>query len=382
MNQAHLSLEVPEKALKNRVAQEFFLVARESAVGAFLTILVVIVTHWGSQPSGQLAVWVAGASLALALRAVSAQIFLAMDTHAKERWYGVLYGAQWIGFVVTAAMWVLSLSMLGSGAQDPLFYVRTIFVIAVLSFYLSVIGIDRWLYGCFAATMAFGFWLDLMVYYPQFLVDLPSTPIALALYCALLLVRSRSEQNRLHDSIRAQMRQEILLKELGLQATRDALTGTNNRGQIESELRRLIKLEERRDGRLSVLLLDVDHFKQINDRHGHDVGDVVLRQLAKAATETLRDSDILGRWGGEEFLAVLPDTPAAAALEVAQRLREAIAALEPVDASGQRVKVSASVGVAQHQPGDSSDVVTKHADLALYQAKESGRNCCVLFATK
>jgi GGDEF domain-containing protein len=170
MKQILLSLEVPEKEFKNRVAQEFFLVARESAVGAFLTILVVIVTHWATQPAGQLAAWVAGASLALVLRAVSAQLYLAMDAAAKERWHGVLYGAQWIGFV------------------------------------------------------------------------------------------------------------------------------------------------------------------------------------------------------------------AAAALEVAQRLRLTIAALTLTNANGQPVQVTFSVGVAEHHPGECSDVVTKHADLALYQTKESGRNRCILFA--
>jgi diguanylate cyclase (GGDEF)-like protein len=249
----------------------------------------------------------------------------------------------------------------------------------VLSFYLSVIGIDRWLYACFATTMALGFWLDMRVYYPGFLNDLPSTHIALALYCTLLLVRSRNEQQRLHDYIRAQITQEILLHELGVQATRDALTGTNNRGRIESELRRLVKLEVRRKGQLSILLLDVDHFKRINDRHGHDIGDIALRLLTQCALETLRDSDIFGRWGGEEFLAILPDTGLDAAMDVAERLRLSISELKLLDANGQPIPLTASIGVAQHQRGDSGDAITKHADIALYAAKAAGRNCCRSF---
>jgi len=381
MEQTKLSLAVPEKEFKRRVAREFFLVARESAVGAVLTILVVIITHWSAQPLAPLFVWTAAATGALVLRGVSAEIYLRQSPEGQERWYGVLYGVQWFGFVLTGVIWVMSLSLLGSGQVDTLFFVRTIFVIAVMSFYLSVIGIDRRLYAAFAITMALGFWINVEVYYPQFTQDMPSTPIALGLYCTFLLVRSRSEQKRLHDLIRAHISQDLLLEELKVQATRDGLTGTNNRGQIESELRRLIKLEERLSVPFSILLLDVDHFKQINDTHGHDAGDVVLRQLVQCAAGTLRDTDILGRWGGEEFLAILPDTGSDAAMEVAERLRAAIAGLELEIASGQTIRITASIGIARHRHGENGDVVSKHADLALYSAKQAGRNCCKLYGS-
>jgi len=376
MEPTPLSLAVSAAEFKSRVADEFFLVARESAVGAFLTVVVVMVTHWTAQPLLPLMVWVVVTSGALVLRAVSAHLYIQLDAASRKRWYPWCYGAQWVGFIVTAVVWVLSLSMLGSGELDTLFHVRTIFVIAVLSLYVSAIGIDRWLYACFVLTMVVGFWLDLVIYYPQYLIDMPSTPVALALYGLFLLARSRSEQRRLHASIKAQMAQSLLLKELSAQANRDALTGTNNRGHIESELRRLIKLEERRPKQLSVLLLDVDHFKRINDTHGHDAGDVVLRQLVQTAQHTLRDTDILGRWGGEEFLAILPDTDVTAAMEVAERLRLAMADMKLSSAVGQPFQITVSIGVAQHRAGETSDIVTKHADLALYVAKEEGRNRC------
>lgn len=379
MDQTILPPEVPDKEFKRRVAHEFFLVARESAIGAFLTILVVIITHWSAQPLPALFLWSAAASAALVLRGIGAQIYLRLGDADQARWYALLYGLQWLGFVATGVMWVLCLNMLGNGEVDTLFFVRTIFVIAVMSFYLSVIGIDRWLYACFAITISLGFWVNVEMNFPQFTRDMPNTPVALGLYCIFLLSRSRSEQKRLHDLIRAHISQDLLLEELKVQATRDALTGTSNRGQIESELRRLIKLEDRRSGQLSILLLDVDHFKHINDTYGHDAGDVVLRQLVQCAAGTLRDTDILGRWGGEEFLAILPDTGSDAAMEVAGRLREAIAGLELEIASGQTIRITASIGVAQHGHGQNGDVVSKHADLALYSAKQAGRNCCRLY---
>jgi diguanylate cyclase (GGDEF)-like protein len=269
--------------------------------------------------------------------------------------------------------------MLGNGDTDPLFYLRVIFVIAVLSYYLSVIGIDRKLYAGFAVALALSFWGELMAYFPAFLKAVPSAPVALAIYCSLLLLRSRSEQARLHDSIKAQIAQHLLLEELKAQATRDALTGIFNRGWIEGELRYFVKQQDRRPEPFSLLIFDVDLFKEINDRHGHDVGDSVLRRLTERALEVLRETDVLGRWGGEEFLVLLPHTDAATAMQVAQRLLSAVGAIEFTDATGRRLKVSVSVGVAQHQPGESSEVIVKHADLALYLAKNSGRNCCRQF---
>lgn len=376
MEPTPLSLAVSEAELKSRVAEEFFVLAKESALAAFLTVVMIMVTHWGAQPTAQLMTWVVVTSGALVLRALTAHWYLSSDAQVRARRYAWCYAGQWVGFIVTALVWVMSLSMLGGGQIDTLFHVRTVFIVAVVSLYLSAIGTDRWLYASFVVTIAVGFWIQLVVNFPQFLQDLPSTPSALALYGIFLLGRSRSEQRRLYASIKAQMTQDLLLKELSVQANRDALTGTNNRGHIESELRRLIKLEERRPSKLSVLLLDVDHFKHINDRYGHDAGDVVLRQLVQTAQKTLRDTDILGRWGGEEFLAILPDTDVTAATDVAERLRLAMAEMDLSNSVGQPFQITVSVGVAQHRAGETSDIVTKHADLALYVAKDEGRNLC------
>ena len=162
--------------------------------------------------------------------------------------------------------------------------------------------------------------------------------------------------------------------ELFHQASIDSLTGISNRRyfmvQAESEMRRA-----RRFGRdLSVMMIDLDHFKPINDRLGHATGDAVLAGVVKVALESLRQSDVMGRLGGEEFAVILPETGLAAAVDAANRLRQFIAK-GPVIALKTAVTCTASVGVAQMKDEDGSiDDLLHRADEALYRAKEQGRD--------
>lgn len=162
--------------------------------------------------------------------------------------------------------------------------------------------------------------------------------------------------------------------ELVKQASTDSLTGIGNRRhfmtQAESEM-----IRARRFGRpLSVMMLDVDHFKPINDRFGHAVGDAVLQAIVRRALDSLRASDQIGRLGGEEFAALLPETNLAAAAIVADRLRQHLAE-RPLIVSGKAVPCTISIGVAEMREGDVSiDELLHRADEALYKAKESGRN--------
>lgn len=162
--------------------------------------------------------------------------------------------------------------------------------------------------------------------------------------------------------------------ELFHQASIDALTGISNRRyfmiQAESELRRA-----RRFGRpMSVMMIDLDHFKPINDRLGHATGDAVLAGVVKLALESLRQSDIMGRLGGEEFAVIMPETGLAAAVDAANRLRLHIAE-KPVIALNTAVTCTTSVGVAELKSDDGSiDDLLHRADEALYRAKEGGRN--------
>jgi two-component system cell cycle response regulator len=152
----------------------------------------------------------------------------------------------------------------------------------------------------------------------------------------------------------------------------DGLTGLYNRWHLERELARLHSDAVRHQDPLCVLILDLDHFKQVNDTHGHAAGDQVLRAFADRMSRELRAGDIGGRWGGEEFLVVLPRTDVDGAVEIAGRIRSATAA-EPVMLGTDHIVVTTSGGCALG-PGESPDALVQLADTALYQAKLEGRN--------
>jgi len=155
-------------------------------------------------------------------------------------------------------------------------------------------------------------------------------------------------------------------------ATRDALTGTSNRRAIEEVARDELARCRRAGLPLSVLLVDLDHFKAINDTYGHATGDAALRRFVVTATAQLRAQDALGRYGGEEFLVVLPTTPCRDALTAAERLRVAVAGAM-LEAGGHRLRVTASIGVAEAAGNDDIDAVLARADTTLYQVKAQGR---------
>lgn len=167
------------------------------------------------------------------------------------------------------------------------------------------------------------------------------------------------------------MSRRSLMEELTYQALHDRLTGLFNRGKTEDRLRQEITRSSRYGNTFSLILFDVDHFKLVNDRFGHNAGDDVLVSVASNLKGNVRASDMVGRWGGEEFLVILPETDLDIAGEVAENLRLHIAQ-QTFPIPGGTVTVSA--GVSSFLPGDSLQELVKRADSALYQAKEDGRN--------
>lgn len=161
-------------------------------------------------------------------------------------------------------------------------------------------------------------------------------------------------------------------------ARTDALTGLRNRRSMDERLNEALQRQARSGGAASVVMLDIDHFKQVNDRHGHPAGDTVLRALAQSIRAEVREVDAAGRYGGEEFLVLLPGTDTGGALLFAERLRRRVAALRvPVD--GGDIAITISLGVAAHAaPTEGAPAWLARADRALYQAKRGGRNQSVV----
>ena len=164
-------------------------------------------------------------------------------------------------------------------------------------------------------------------------------------------------------------------EELRVQATRDFLTGIWNRGMITQKLDEEISRAARANGSLGVIMVDVDHFKRINDTYGHPAGDSILVEVALRMQETLRAYDCLGRFGGEEFLIVLPDASEEGAVALAERIRIAVAGV-PIEAPSGPVNVTVSLGtvVRTMEQGTNFKTLIDEADRALYRAKDGGRN--------
>ncbi|NUS67250.1 MAG: PleD family two-component system response regulator [Ensifer adhaerens] len=193
-----------------------------------------------------------------------------------------------------------------------------------------------------------------------------------------LIARSMTQIRRKHcnDRLRASVQQTIEL------AVTDGLTGLYNRRYFDTHLKLLMDRAAARGRPLSICMTDIDRFKQVNDTYGHDVGDEVLREFATRIRTTVRGADLACRFGGEEFIVVMPDTSAEMAAGVAERLRTIIESLPfAIPQADGPLKVTASMGIATLRPGsDTAEALLKRADTALYQAKHEGRNRVVAAA--
>ncbi len=183
-------------------------------------------------------------------------------------------------------------------------------------------------------------------------------------------LRTQVRRKRYNDQLRASVTQTIEM------AVTDALTGLHNRRYLDSHLQTLFDRAVARRRPLSVMITDLDRFKTVNDAHGHDGGDEVLREFARRLRKNVRGIDLACRFGGEEFVVVMPDTDGAVAEKVAERIRAEIAQMPfAVGQDGKTIEVTVSVGVSSVLKGvDSVAGLMKRADLALYEAKSAGRN--------
>jgi diguanylate cyclase len=166
------------------------------------------------------------------------------------------------------------------------------------------------------------------------------------------------------------------LDDLTREAMTDSLTGLANRKAFEVHVQESIELFKTTETSFVLMLLDIDHFKKFNDSYGHQVGDQVLRLVARTLTDNVKGRDIASRYGGEEFAILLPDTPASAGIRVADGIRKSVESKEVVNKVTQQNmgRITLSVGVAEYCPGESISSLIARADAALYEAKKAGRN--------
>lgn len=171
--------------------------------------------------------------------------------------------------------------------------------------------------------------------------------------------------------------QRVLLDSYMVESLTDALTGVGNRRKFDRELARRVGQWRSDATPLSLVLVDVDHFKGINDGHGHAAGDCVLQDLAQALAECVREMDVVARYGGEEFGMILPGTTAAEGCRIAEHVRSTIAG-RAFHHRDEELLITLSAGVAEAMTGCTEEELTARADAALYAAKDGGRDCCYM----
>jgi two-component system cell cycle response regulator len=189
-------------------------------------------------------------------------------------------------------------------------------------------------------------------------------------------VRTQLRKKRYSDRLRQNVQISLEM------AITDQLTGLHNRRYMSSHLDTLIESAKKSEKPIAFLIMDIDHFKSVNDTYGHDVGDEVLREFANRISTNIRGIDLACRYGGEEFVVVMPDTDIQLALSVAERLRGSIEkATFPISRPPQQLAITVSIGMAGSEgPTDTAQALLHRADRALYRAKREGRNRVVAAA--
>ena len=184
----------------------------------------------------------------------------------------------------------------------------------------------------------------------------------------------RKEVSELEQSVEVLRDMESTLRK---KASVDALTKLFNRSETDNSLKQGMALVKQNKNHMCIIMADLDKFKNVNDTYGHVVGDHVLQDIARRLQAAVREFDIVGRYGGEEFLVILNNTPYKTAQQVAERIRERINST-PINVDGQAINMTISQGVTEAKPFDTIESLINRADEALYQAKSQGRDCVVM----
>lgn len=207
------------------------------------------------------------------------------------------------------------------------------------------------------------------------MIFLAGVLIATALVFGILFIYPQIRQQVREEGKLRQMTASLSARSVSLEhaALTDPLTGMQNRRYFDDALREYLEEFKRIEKPVGLMILDLDHFKQINDTHGHDVGDVVLREVAGCLRELTRYHDVVARLGGEEFAVVAPNMDAAALARFAERIRKAVAGMVVVSGNV-RLRITTSVGLASWDGEEDADSLYRRADKQLYEAKRLGRN--------
>lgn len=359
---------------------------RHSTLVGVPAVLTVVWMHMGHMEHSQIFGW-----MGYMLAVMAARLFIGWRWEPAYLEKGRSRQALNWRLVVSALYgfgWGGAMLVLNTGRLDVLTTFKVGTLTAALGIMLNSMSVIFIVYLAFLVPC----WISLLIYiffFSGFLTTHDSIicGVAAAVFGFILIGASSSidrltrqfflsnfDRDEAHEETRAShQREKELSRQLADQARRDVLTGTYNRRYLMEQLDYQARAYLRTQEPFSVVLIDIDHFKRINDTYGHDTGDIALKGATAVMSQVLRDIDIFGRWGGEEFLCILPRTSSSDTQVCAERLRNTLRGTHFTNAIPD-LRVTASFGVATYQADDNADSIVKRADLALYRAKSEGRD--------
>ncbi len=390
----------PPIRLDDALLHDLFLRGRTTVVLSIPVALMVAGLHYGSIPFGRLSIWFVSIVVIQAIRALLARAYLTaapQHQHAAG-WMMRLH----LSTIAAGVCWGSMLFVLDTGQQDFTLLFKLLALTAILGTALNSMNAYFTVYANFVISTAIPIWLFLLG--PADFLDTTaklSLSMGTAIYATYLLLtgwrvhrltrlyfsQQTERENALAQLNEAHMMERELRRRLQEEsgkleetnrklqdlAWQDSLTGVSNRRYLTEQLERAIHSMQRLGIGFSLILLDIDNFKRINDTHGHQAGDQALVNVARLFRSRLRDIDFFGRWGGEEFLAILPGASFDEAMACAERLRKSLEAAKLLDTVPDLI-ITCSFGVSPHFPGEDSNRLVNRVDALLYAAKAAGRN--------
>ena len=386
--------------LDEALLQDLFLRGKTTVMLSVPVALMVAGLHYGNVPPGRLGGWFVAMAVIQAARTLLANAFL-RATPERQRATGWMLRLH-LSTLAAGVCWGSMLFVLDTGQQDFSLLFKFLALTAILGTVLNSMSARFLVYANFVIATTVPMFLFLLG--PADFLDAAakiSLALGTAIYAAyLLLIGWRvhrltrlyftqqaeredalarlNEAHAMEKELRRRLQEESKKLEETNQklqnlAWQDSLTGVSNRRYLVEQLERCIHATQRHAFGFSLILLDIDHFKGINDTHGHLTGDQALIAVAGAFKRQLRDIDVFGRWGGEEFLAILPGTSFDEAMACAERLRKFLETSRLLD-TAPGLTITSSFGVSTYMPGEDANRLVSRADAQLYAAKAAGRN--------